>query len=127
MHKSSDRPLLFVQHRCPFALKVRLYLLESGVFNSVDLREATSPDEEQSMRDEVSQHLEEIEFPAARFGQEYVSGSDVIIERLVQKGGPAPAQLPTLQAYLDGPFAQLHEFVGRITAMEEVGRKAVTS
>ena len=42
-----------------------------------------------------------------RLGDNYMTESDDIIARFATEGGPAPAQLPTFQAYVEGPFKQL--------------------
>ncbi len=107
MSKTPTEPVLFVKRGCPFCLKVRLYLLEAGLLDTVGLRESRSPEEEDAMKAELAPHLPKITYPVARFGDEYMTESDAIIARFVQAGGPAPEQLPTLQAYVDGPFSQL--------------------
>ncbi len=101
------KPVLFVKHGCPFCLKVRLYLLETGLLDTVDVRESRSPAEEDTMKAELAPHLSKITYPVARFGDAYMTESDEIIGRFVKAGGRAPEQLPTLQAYVDGPFSQL--------------------
>lgn len=103
----TEKPALFVKHTCPFCLKLRLYLLEAGLLDSVTLRESRTPEEEEAMKVELSPHLAKVTYPVARFGDEYMTESDAIIGRFVQGGGRAPEQLPTYQAYVDGPFQQL--------------------
>ena len=101
------QPILFVKHGCPFCLKVRLYLLEAGIIDSVVLRESRTPEEDATLKADLASHLPKVSFPAARFGSEYIAGSDEIIRRFHQAGARAPEQLATLQAYVDGPFTQL--------------------
>lgn len=103
----TEKPVLFVKHTCPFSLKLRLYLLEAGLLDRVNLRESRTPAEEEAMRRELSPHLAKVSYPAARFGGEYLTESDDIIARFAKDGGRPPEQLPTYQAYVDGPFAQL--------------------
>lgn len=107
MSASVTKPVLFVKHTCPFCLKLRLYLLEAGLLDTVSLRESRSEAEEDAMKAELAPHLAKVTFPAMRFGDEYMTESDAIIARFVADGGPAPEQLPTYQAYVDGPFSQL--------------------
>lgn len=107
MTTNASKPVLFVKQGCPFCLKVRLYLLEAGLLDTVDLRESRLPQEEDAMKAELAPHLAKITYPVARFGNEYMTESDAIIARFVKVGGRAPEQLPTLQAYIDGPFNQL--------------------
>jgi glutathione S-transferase len=108
MSTASAKPVLFVKHSCPFCLKVRLYLLESGLLDTVVLRESRSSQEEDAMKAELAPHLPKVTYPVARFGDDYMTESDAIIARFVHAGGRAPKQLPTLQAYIDGPFSQIH-------------------
>lgn len=103
----SGNPVLFVKHSCPFCLKVRLYLLEAGLIDTVTLRESRSPEEEEAMMVELSPHLAKVSYPTLRLGDTYLTESDDIIAHFVKDGGPAPEQLPTFQAYVDGPFSQL--------------------
>ena len=107
MSTRTEKPVLFVKHECPFCLKVRLYLLEAGLLDSVTLRESHSPEEEKTMRAELEPHLDKVSYPTLRLGDSYMTESDDIIAHFVDEGGPAPAQLPTFQAYVDGPFKQL--------------------
>ncbi|WP_026792508.1 glutathione S-transferase N-terminal domain-containing protein [Pleomorphomonas oryzae] len=107
MLEVSSKPVLFVKHTCPFCLKLRLYLLEAGLLDSVILCESRTPEEEEAMRAELSPHLAKVSYPTARFGEEYMTESDDIIARFARNGGRPPEQLPTYQAYVDGPFAQL--------------------
>lgn len=103
----SENPVLFVKHACPFCLKVRLYLLEAGLLDSVTLRESRTTEEEDAMKAELAPHLAKVSYPTLRLGGTYMTESDDIIAHFVDEGGPAPAQLPTFQAYVDGPFTQL--------------------
>lgn len=107
MSTRTEKPVLFVKHECPFCLKVRLYLLEAGLLDSVTLRESHSPEEEKTLRAELEPHLDKVSYPTLRLGDSYMTESDDIIARFAREGGPAPAQLPTFQAYVEGPFKQL--------------------
>lgn len=103
----AEKPVVFVKHTCPFCLKLRLYLLEAGLLDTVSLRESRTPEEEDAMRAELTPHLDKVSYPAVRFGEEYMTESDDIIARFARDGGRPPEQLPTYQAYVDGPFSQL--------------------
>lgn len=110
MSDTESKPVLFMKKGCPFCLKVRLFLLESGLLPNVEVREGASPAEEQALRDELSPHVGKVSFPAAKFGaDDYVVGSDEIIERLAKEAAVASGDLPTLTAYVDGPFRTLLE------------------
>ncbi len=108
MQEPLAKPVLFVKHGCPFCLKVRLFLLEAGLLDKVELREASIPDEEERLRNELSAHVDKVSFPTARFGtDDYLTESDDIIARFAAVSGTQPERLPTFRAYVDGPFAQL--------------------
>src|SRR6186713_1423412 len=108
MQEKSSKPALFVLHACPFCFKVRLFLLESGLLERVELREAGTPDEVEALRNELRGHIEKITFPIVRFGSdEYVSDSDVIVARFANTFAIDPNTLPTFRTYIEGPFAQL--------------------
>ena len=107
MPTRTEKPVLFVKHECPFCLKVRLYLLEAGLLDTVTLRESRSPEEEDALRAELAPHLAKVSYPTLRQGGRYMTESDDIIARFAKEGGTAPTQLPTFQAYVDGPFKQL--------------------
>ena len=107
MQNDTVKPVIFVKHTCPFCFKVRAFLLEAGLAGEVELREATTPDEEEALHRELSTKAAKVSFPTIRLGDEYLGGSDEIIERLARLHRVRQETLPTLRAYLDGPFAQL--------------------
>lgn len=121
MSTLTEKPILFVKHTCPFSLKLRLYLLEAGLLDTVSLRESRTPAEEDVMKQELAPHLAKVTYPAARFGDEYMTESDAIIARFVAEGGRPPEELPTYQAYVDGPFSQLE---GLHQEVAEIKRRA---
>ncbi len=100
MSTGQVRPVLYFNAQCPFCLKVRIFLLESGLRSTVDVREFTpgSP-EEAEIRAELTPHLEKVSFPTARFGSDYINDSDAIIERLAAGADVDPASLPVLASY----------------------------
>ncbi len=108
MQEPQAVPVLFVKHTCPFCLKVRLFLMEAGLIDQVELRETVTASDEDALRTELSVRLGKASFPTARFGtDDYVTESDDIIARFAALSGIRPENLPTFRAYTDGPFAQL--------------------
>ena len=109
MNDASFRPTIYLKEKCPFCMKVRIFLLESGLRDQVVVKDfAPGTDAEQEIRAEVSPHLEKVSFPAAEIARgEYLADSDGIIGRLAQGVGQDPAQMPVLKAYLEGPFQQI--------------------
>lgn len=109
MNDQSFRPVIYLKDKCPFCMKVRIFLLESGLRDSVEVKDFTpGTPEEQKIRDEVSPHLEKVSFPAAQVAPgAFMADSDGIIARLAEKVGIDPGQMPVLKAYLEGPFQQI--------------------
>jgi hypothetical protein len=109
MNDQTFRPTIYLKDKCPFCMKIRIFLLESGLRDSVEVKDFTpGTDAEQQIRGEVGPHLEKVSFPAAQVAPgEYLADSDGIIARLAQGVGVDPAQMPVLKAYLEGPFQSL--------------------
>ncbi len=109
MNDQAFRPTIYLKDKCPFCMKIRIFLLESGLRDQVTVKEFTpGTDAEQEIRGEVSPHLEKVSFPAAEVAPgEYLADSDGVIARLADGVGQDPAQMPVLRAYLEGPFQSL--------------------
>jgi len=109
MNDQAFRPTVYLKAKCPFCMKLRIFLLESGLRDTVVVRNFAPGDErEQEIRDEVAPHLEKVSFPAAQVAPgEFMADSDGIIARLAEGAGQDPGRMPVLQAYLEGPFQQI--------------------
>ncbi len=109
MTDQAFRPTIYLKEKCPFCMKIRIFLLESGLRDSVEVQDfAPGTPQEQEIRDAVSPHLEKVSFPAAEVAPgEFLADSDGIISRLAQGVGQDPSQMPVLKAYLEGPFQQI--------------------
>ena len=104
----TDKPILYVKYTCPFSLKVRLFLLEAGKLDSVELREAKEPGQDEAIRRELDGRVAKVSYPTAMFGSDdFLTESDDIISRFAEMYDVRPQDLPTFKAYVDGPFAQL--------------------
>jgi len=105
----SFRPTIYLKDKCPFCMKIRIFLLESGLREQVVVKDfSPGTDAEQEIRAEVAPHFEKVSFPAAEVAPgEYLADSDGIIARLAQGVGQDPGQMPVLQAYLQGPFQSI--------------------
>ena len=74
MTEAAFVPTLYVKQGCPFCLKLRIFMLESGLLDTVEVREfAVGSDEEQAIRAELAPHLEKISFPTAKLGPRGIS------------------------------------------------------
>ncbi len=109
MATSDFRPVLYLKDKCPFCLKVRLFLLEAGLLPDVEVREfAPGTEQEQAIKDELGPHLEKVTFPAAQTEPgRYMADSDGIVGHFAGRAGVDPAKMPVLQQYLTGPFTSM--------------------
>jgi glutathione S-transferase len=100
------KPVLYSKENCPFCLKVRLFLLEAGMTEAVEIRDfAPGSKQEEDIRAELSPHLAKVSFPAALLEPgRYIAESDDIIAFLAVKSGREPASLPVFVNYVEGPF-----------------------
>lgn len=109
MTEGNFKPIVYVKAGCPFCLKVRIMLLETGLLDKTEIREfEPGSDLEQAIRAEITPHLEKISFPAAQIAVgHFLSDSDAIVGHFAEGVKVDPATLPTLNAYIEGPFKQL--------------------
>ena len=109
MSDAAFRPVVYLKKACPFSLKVRLFLLESGLLDKVDVHEV-APDtrEDAAVRQELEPHFDKVSFPSAQLAPgHYISDSDTIVREFAKMVGADPERLPTLKMYKDGAFQQL--------------------
>ncbi len=109
MADTSFRPVVYLKEKCPFCLKVRIFLLEAGLAGSVDVREFT-PDtpQEETLKAELKPHFEKVTFPSAQVAPgRYINDSDGIIGHFAQQAQVDPAQMPVLSSYVGGAFQQM--------------------
>jgi|WetSurMetagenome_2_1015567.scaffolds.fasta_scaffold63480_2 hypothetical protein len=109
MSDANFRPVVYLKNKCPFCMKVRIFLLESGLNTKVDVRDfAPGTEQEQAIRAELEPKLEKVSFPAAQTAAgRYMTDSDGIIGELAAHAGVDVASMPVLGAYLEGPFQQI--------------------
>jgi glutathione S-transferase len=101
MNSTAFRPTLYFNKDCPFCLKVKIFLLEAGLRDQVEVVEFApgSPDE-QTIKQMLATHLEKVTVPAAQIApDEWITDSDAIIARLADQAGVSTADLPVLATY----------------------------
>lgn len=100
---------LYVKKNCPFCLKVRIFLLESGHLADVDIHEFVPgmPDE-QAIRSRLEPLLDKVSFPALidETGKA-IADSDMIVDLCVRRFGIDRDDLPTFLNYADGVLPRL--------------------
>jgi glutathione S-transferase len=107
MISKAFKPIVYLKENCPFCLKVRLFLLESGLASEVESRDfAPATEREQEIRTELLPHVDKVSFPAAQLEPgRYVTESDDIVAFFAAKAGRDLASLPVYRNYVDGVFA----------------------
>ncbi|WP_343608942.1 glutathione S-transferase N-terminal domain-containing protein [Novosphingobium sp.] len=103
------RPVLYLKDRCPWCLKLRLFLLEAGLIGGFELRVfVPGDDQEAAIRAELEPHVEKVTFPIAQIAPgRYLPDSGAIIDHYAQEAGVDVASLPTLDQYVRGPLATM--------------------
>ncbi len=101
--------MVYVKQYCPFCMQVRIFLVEVGLSDRVELREMIPGSaNEQPIRKELEAQLEKVSFPACQIRPgEYIQETDNIIAAFATGEGIDRDQLPTLKSYVDGPFKTL--------------------
>lgn len=101
-------PTVYAKKSCPFSFKVRLFLLEAGLLDRVKVHIVDSENSEgEALKIKLAAHMEKVSFPAAELAPgDYVTDSDIIIERLKQERINHPP-LTELAEFVSGPLSQL--------------------
>ena len=116
------KPVFYARHTCPFSFKVRVFLLDAGQLDRVELREVFDAESEEAIRRELIGHAPEVSYPTVRFGDsDRLCESDDIIARFAEMFDVVPATLPTFGAYVDGPFQLLIGLYKEAASLRERG------
>lgn len=120
MTTPSFRPVLYVKDRCPWCLKLRLFLLEAGLSDRFDWRVFAPGDVmEEGIRHELASHFEKVTFPTVEIAPgQFIQDSQAIIDHYAAETGIDPADLPTLDQYVRGPLARLGELRKEIAGLK---------
>src|SRR5690606_38339877 len=92
---------IYFNSQCPFCLKVKIFLLESGLASAVDTIEFSpgSP-EEVSIKEFLASHFDKVTAPAAEMSPgRFIADSDGIIAELAERHGVDLASLSVLETY----------------------------
>ena len=101
MNEPAFRPTLFFNEQCPFCMKVRIFLLEAGLRDAVEVRDfAPGSAEETAIKAMLATHLDKVTVPAAELAPgEFVADTATIIERLAGAAGVDAGALPVTGTY----------------------------
>ena len=99
------RPVLYLKDKCPWCLKLRLFLLEAGLADLVEERFFAAGDEaEAGIRAYLGAHLEKVTFPTVELApQQFLQDSQAIIDHYAAQAGVDVASLKVLDQYVRGP------------------------
>ncbi|MEL4378452.1 hypothetical protein [Brucella cytisi] len=102
-------PTIYMKKACPFCFKLRLALLEANLLPGVELKEFEEGSAEMAaFKEQHSRTKRRVSFPIAEVEKErFLQGADELIDHFLRPNNINPHSLPTLQAYIHGPFAQL--------------------
>jgi glutathione S-transferase len=103
------RPVLYVKDRCPWSLKLRIFLLEAGLSDHFDWRFFGPGDaKEDGIRAEIAPYFEKVTFPTVEIAPgRMIQDSQAIIDHYAAEFGVDMAGLHTLDQYVRGPLAQM--------------------
>lgn len=120
MSHSDFRPVVYLKDRCPWSLKFRLFLLESGLRDSFEFREFVPGDErEAAIREELGQHFPKPTFPTVQVAPGvYMRESDDLIAHYAAQNDINVADLPTLDQYVRGPLVTISELRAEIAQLK---------
>lgn len=115
------RPVLYVKDRCPWSLKVRIFLLETGLSDHFDLRFFAPGDvHEAGIRAELAPYFEKVTFPTVEIAPgRFIQDSQAIIDHYVAEFGVDIAGLRTLDQYVRGPLARIAELGQEIEVLKK--------
>ncbi|MFV0244615.1 MAG: glutathione S-transferase N-terminal domain-containing protein [Qingshengfaniella sp.] len=123
---SPFKPAIYLKANCPFCLKIRIFLLESGQASQVEIRDFTpGTDIEAEIRAELAPHLAKVSFPAAQLEPgHYIAESDDIIARLADRSGHDPAEMTVYRNYINGAFRRMMDLRKENAALKEAASAA---
>jgi glutathione S-transferase len=114
------RPVLYVKDRCPWSLKVRIFLLEAGLSDHFDCAFSRRAMHEAGIRAELEPYLEKVTFPTVEIAPgRFIQDLQAIIEHYAAEFGVDLAGLLTLDQYVRGPLARIAELQGEVAALKK--------
>jgi len=106
MTETVFKPVVYLLRGCPFCMKLRVFLLEAGLIDQVDIKlvEQNSQALVQA-RETLAAHLPKVGFPAVELEPgRYLANSDAIIDLFAERSDIDIATLPTFQDFVGGMF-----------------------
>ena len=101
---------VYVRKGCPFCMKLRLFLLESGQLDHVTIVEGQDDAEHQKLSDHLTTQLGKASFPSAEIAPaDYLADSDALVAHYAAATATDPAALPVYQAYVGHVMPRLQQ------------------
>lgn len=101
-------PVVYVRSGCPYCIKLRLFLLEAGLMDSVTLVEGQTPEEHQQFAEMLAQKTGKASFPTSEIASgKYMSESEDLVAHFSTLSGKDPADMLTYQDYVGNLLPKL--------------------
>ncbi|MET0371446.1 MAG: hypothetical protein ABW039_08730 [Sphingobium sp.] len=104
-------PTLYLNHRCPFCLKLMIYIAQAGLWDTVRLRifEPGSAEHE-ATKAELAPYFSKVSFPTAEVAPgDFRNETDALIAYFESRSGKKATDMPLLDYYATGVFKQVTE------------------
>lgn len=107
--QSDFKPVVYLKNGCPFCFKLRVALLELKMLDDLEIRTFTEGTPEgDEIRNVLSAKMSRVMFPTVELSPgKFKSESDELIAYFAELKNVVPENLPTLSAYINGPFKKL--------------------
>ena len=107
MTDTDFKPVVYLLQGCPFCMKLRVFLLEAGVIDQVEIRLlAQDSDALRHARETLAMHLPKVGFPTVETSPgQYLAESDAIIDWFATRASIDVSTLLTFQDFVGGMFA----------------------
>jgi len=108
---SDFKPTLYLNHRCPFCLKLMIFVREAGMWDDFAL-EVFEPgsDAHAAIKEKLASHFDSVTFPSAQIAPgEYMKDTAALIARFEEQSGKSAADMPLLDYYQTGVMKQVGE------------------
>jgi hypothetical protein len=127
---SPFKPILYLKAKCPFCLKLQIFLLETGLLEGMVQREFEPGDaQEEVIRAELSLNFAVASFPTVQYAPgKYLSDSGAIVGQYAAIAAVDPSTLCVYSSFLNGMLPrqiELYEEVEKLT--EQLARHETSS
>jgi len=117
---NGSKPTAYLKRFCPFCLRLRIFLTEAGLSDTVEFVVFDDGDDtHQRLRAQMEAAGKSPGFPAVEFEPGTLeTGTDDLIARFAGPAGVDPASLPLLDYYTTGVFKKYGEMFREIRELK---------